>query len=311
MCSEPLERVIVDFGADTSFEKASQKLKEHYGVEISSSVIRAITQKHARNMAEMKNLKAQKNEVHCITGSADGVLVPIVEMNKEKNKNDLRKTRTTCWKESRLALACEKGSVTPVYAATMGSKDDAGEKLNQCVKHIGMGNKTSVHIVADGAPWIEEQVEKLFGDQANFLIDFYHMSQYLAEASKCCCPDSSEEWLKSSQNDMKKNKKEKVLSLLRKHTKECSMGKSCPAKKCLNYLEKRIIHLDYQSALEQGLPIGSGAIESGNRHVIQQRLKIPGAWWKKENAEVMLNLRTLRANGDWESYWLNKNKGVI
>ena len=52
-----------------------------------------------------------------------------------------------------------------------------------------------------------------------------------------------------------------------------------------------------------GLPIGSGEIESAHRYVIQIRLKIAGAWWKIENAEKMLALRVMRANGDWEKYW--------
>ena len=51
------------------------------------------------------------------------------------------------------------------------------------------------------------------------------------------------------------------------------------------------------------MPIGSGEIESAHRHVIQQRLKIPGAWWKPDNAHKMLALRVARANGQWNEYW--------
>ena len=49
--------------------------------------------------------------------------------------------------------------------------------------------------------------------------------------------------------------------------------------------------------------IGSGEIKSAHCYVIQHRLKIAGAWWKIENAEKMLALRVVRANGDWEKYW--------
>jgi len=309
MCSGPLERAIVDFGADSSFEKASKKIKEHYRIEISASIVRAVTQKHARAMAQTKNEKMQKKPTQCIIGSIDGVMVPIVEIDTEKYKGDARKARSAVWKESRLALACKKGSVSPIYAATMGSADDAGDKLDQCVQQTGMDEKTNIHIVADGAPWIEEQVESKFGDQANFLIDFFHVSQYLADASKCCCPENHKEWLENSQTNMKESNTEEVTSLLKTHLEKCPTGEDCPARKCLNYLERRITHLDYKFAIEQDLPIGSGAIESGNRHVIQQRLKIPGAWWKRENAQAMLDLRTLRANGDWDSYWSSKGKG--
>ena len=312
MCSEPLEKAIVDFGADVAFGKVPQKLEEHYGIKIPESTAKRIVYKHAKIMSQGKKdiAKNKKTEARCIFGSADGVMVPIVNVNKDENKTDLRKSRSTCWKEVRLALGCKKGSISPSYAAVIGSTDEAGDILEDCIKREGLGDKTFLHIVADGAPWIEEQVEKHFGSKAKFLIDFYHVSEYLAEAGKCCCPEDPKGWLKSSQDCMKESNIERVFSQLRSHTNEkCPMGKDCPAKKCLNYLEKRVSHLDYKSALEQDLPIGSGAIESGNRHVIQARLKISGAWWKKENVQPMLDLRTLRANGDWNLYWQDKRLG--
>ncbi|MGI9106596.1 MAG: ISKra4-like element ISTvi1 family transposase, partial [Pyrinomonadaceae bacterium] len=69
------------------------------------------------------------------------------------------------------------------------------------------------------------------------------------------------------------------------------------------YLRARLDYLDYAGARERGLPIGSGEIESGNRSVLQARLKISGAWWRAENAEKMMALRVTRANGEWQSYW--------
>ena len=44
-------------------------------------------------------------------------------------------------------------------------------------------------------------------------------------------------------------------------------------------------------------------MESGHRHVIRQRLKLAGCWWKENNAEAMLGLRVARANQLWNSYW--------
>lgn len=63
--------------------------------------------------------------------------------------------------------------------------------------------------------------------------------------------------------------------------------------------------LGYKAALDQDLPIGSGRVESGNRSVIQRRLKLPGAWWLKRNAEGMLAFRVIRANGLLDNYWQN------
>jgi len=57
------------------------------------------------------------------------------------------------------------------------------------------------------------------------------------------------------------------------------------------------------NAIENDLPIGSGQIESAHRYVIQSRLKLTGAWWRKDIADNMLSLRTLRVNNMWEEYW--------
>ncbi len=72
-------------------------------------------------------------------------------------------------------------------------------------------------------------------------------------------------------------------------------------------VEKFKEHFKYKEALTKELPIGSGEIESGNRSVVQTRLKIPGAWWKPETAKWMLALRCMRMNGDWERYWCRIN----
>ena len=81
-----------------------------------------------------------------------------------------------------------------------------------------------------------------------------------------------------------------------------------PVQACYRYISNRPGQFDYRSALEAGLPIGSGEVESGHRYVIQDRLKIAGAWWKQDNAEKMLALRVVRANNDWEAYWQNPRK---
>ncbi|MDM8539689.1 hypothetical protein QUF90_01240 [Desulfococcaceae bacterium HSG9] len=55
--------------------------------------------------------------------------------------------------------------------------------------------------------------------------------------------------------------------------------------------------------IENDLPIGSGEVESAHRYVIQDRLKIAGAWWKENNAGYMSALKTLRADDNWEDCW--------
>lgn len=69
------------------------------------------------------------------------------------------------------------------------------------------------------------------------------------------------------------------------------------------YLSNRLDCLDYSRALEQGLPIGSGMIESGHRHVLQARLKKASTAWLQDHADQIAHLRVLRANQQWASLW--------
>lgn len=58
--------------------------------------------------------------------------------------------------------------------------------------------------------------------------------------------------------------------------------------------------MDYKKYLHIGCGIiGSGAIESAHRTVVQKRLKLSGQRWSKKGAQNMLNLRVTQMNGQW------------
>ena len=108
-----------------------QKLKEHYGIERSSSTVRKITLDHAYVMLEQQKhpkipLKTSRNQT--IIGEIDGFRVLVMIANEEEK--DQRKGKALCWKEARLALAHEVGSTSPKFSALFdGSTDDAGQSL--------------------------------------------------------------------------------------------------------------------------------------------------------------------------------------
>ena len=79
--------------------------------------------------------------------------------------------------------------------------------------------------------------------------------------------------------------------------------KDAPVRACYRYINNRPKQLDYRSAQNQGLPIGSGEVESAHRYVLQKRLKIAGAWWDIDQAKSMIALRVKRANQLWDQYW--------
>lgn len=314
-CSLPLQRRIADFGAERSGREAAQALAEHYGIEVPLYSVEVVTRRVARQTVAF-NLQQPAGE--CIARTQvvelDGSMVPIVEFATEEQvadpqaKADKRKRRRCQWNEVRLCTAHAVGRAESRYGACAGAALEAGCMMSLTAKQCGMDENTRIHGIADGAPWIVEQYEKQFGTQATFLIDFYHLCEYLsAAAHRCASQDQKEIWLKRQKDRLCENNYGAVIAELVGHLEIDSIAdEEAPVRKCWRYLTNRRAHLDYQGALEKELPIGSGEVESAHRHVIQRRLKLPGAWWSKENASNMVQLRVTRANGEWSQFWEKK-----
>lgn len=306
-----LQRVLTDFGADHSFAQAIAKVKEHYLIEVPASAARLYTQKHAAHIQQRQPATASlpKGGVAQVIAETDGCMIPLVKI-AAKGPKDRRKRRLLDWQEARLSLAYQAGSLAKHYQATRREVEVAGAQLLACAQQAGAGQKSRIHCVGDGAAWIVRQVAERFGEQGGYLIDFYHVSEYLAKAAEAIT-SKPQEWRRRQQERLKRNQVGKVLEELTPHLEEeADEDGQSPVRACWRYLNNRLSNLDYKGAIAGGLPIGSGEIESGNRSVIQARLKRSGAWWREDNAEAMLGLRTLRASGQWESYWDDLRQAV-
>ena len=159
---------------------------------------------------------------------------------------------------------------------------------------------TKLYGVGDGAKWIVEQLERIAGFQYWYTIDLYHLCEYLALAVSSWSQEAKEE-VKQIKERLKSGQIHDVLGELKKRAKEMEDHEGL--RKCIRYIENRPGQFEYREALANDLPVGSGKIESSHRHVIQSRLKKAGAWWTRENASAMAELRVLRANGHWSDLW--------
>ena len=59
-------------------------------------------------------------------------------------------------------------------------------------------------------------------------------------------------------------------------------------------------HMQYPTCLAQGWPMGSGAVESGNKVVVEARLKGAGMHWARANVNPMVALRNAICSERWE-----------
>jgi len=303
--SRRLDRALTDFGSEHSFRHAAARVLEHYGFEINASAVREATLQNAQRASQFLQKEYEQPfrvlpaaGVEQVVAEADGSMICTVAAGPRQGKKPRE------WKEIRLTAAQALGSAQTFYAATFGEVDEVGRRWGHCTRAAGWGLNSQIHALGDGAEWICLQTAEVFGAQGTFLCDYYHVSEYLAEAAPTCRAKAPDQWRRTQQARLKRGALDKVIDALAEHLEPLGTPEAeAPVTNAHRYLDNRTDCLDYPRALRLGLPIGSGMIESGHRHVLQARLKKPGAAWLLTNADRIANLRVLRANGQWFSLW--------
>ncbi len=241
---------------------------------------------------------------------------------KEARPSDKRKLRDCQWKEIRLCITRVPESIETYYGIAQGEPHIIGCMMLENAKHKGLKENTYIHAISDGAPWIADQYEEQFGANHRFHVDIYHLYEYLAKAVNSTELEKAQrkEWLEKQKQNLRASEIETVLEQLEKlkknrDPKQPKKAATKPEEEkeekeeietAINYIRARTGQFEYKEALEKKLPIGSGEVESGHRHILQKRLKIPGAWWRLATAEAMGQLRAMRANNRWPEFWEKK-----
>jgi len=318
-----LQRRIADFAAERSFQNTATALREHYNIEVPVYTIDKATAGIAR---EAKHFNSQApgdiRPAATLISEVDGSMLPVVSFrdeaaqpdqanssNRAGKRPDRRKLRQCHWKELRVSTVSVPGGVETWYGVALGEPMSVGCMMWDCCKFKGMDEATHIHAVADGADWIANQYEMQFGTRCTFLVDFYHVCEYLAAAVNST-PMGLEErnrWLETQKQALRESDLRAVIAALESLAAQAGDEEAnAPVSTAMAYLAKRAHQLDYQDAIARKLPIGSGEVESAHRHILQKRLKIPGAWWRLERAEEMAQLRAMRANQRWDDFWQAK-----
>jgi hypothetical protein len=162
------------------------------------------------------------------------------------------------------------------------------------------------------AAWHRNQFEEQFSAQASrsLCADFYHTLEYISDAGRCLhlSAEQRRQWLAVQASRLKNGERDAIVGALAGHrctaggTCVTTDGGECAVKAARRYLRKFGQYMDYPHFRQEGLPIGSGAVEGRIRHLVRRRLDIPGDW-REENLHPLLALISIRESGLWESFW--------
>jgi hypothetical protein len=236
------------------------------------------------------------------------------QKGRGKSKTQKRRYRTD-WREPKLIIIFEmdaqgrmKKGTKPIIDGTFQGPDEILEVLAMRLHQVGASQAEVVAFRADGAPWIWERLEwvtKRLGlkkRQVSYGLDWCHAVHHVSLALESLVPEDERprvfkklrKWLKLGQ--WQKVVRELIDLMLAK-----GLDENASVWTEINYLERHgeAGRLAYATFRRRKLPVGSGAIESAIRRVINLRLKGNSIFWKVENAEGMLVLRGLVLSRRW------------
>ncbi|HEX6482141.1 MAG TPA: hypothetical protein VF043_25130 [Ktedonobacteraceae bacterium] len=136
------------------------------------------------------------------------------------------------------------------------------------------------------------------------ILDFAHAAQYVSEIEQLLRSAGAAlpaEWLRDQLHQLKHHGPAAVLATLR--TLQSAHPAVEQVAEKLAYLQKREAQMQYPRYQQQDWPIGSGIVESGNKVVMQERMKRAGMHWAPAHVNPMLALRTAERNRRWDEAW--------
>jgi hypothetical protein len=309
-----------------SYSGAQKFLNQHTRIRVNADTIRYVANHIGKLVFEHDQSEADKawnllqsgkfqfpetKKPDVLYIEVDGAMLHTRKSQEEKASEE-NKNRST-WMENKLGMVFSSDHFESWYNKDGGRECKIGKReyitflgaAEEFKKHLwavalrnGYGSYGTTVFISDGATWLRNMKDELFPD-AQQILDFYHLKEntyrffqliynndenkYKPLAEKCC------ELLRTS-------KAQEALKLIG------GLGKRLLSKSTFNlvgYINNNLDNIDYASYRENGWFIGSGAIESGNKSVLQQRLKQPGMRWNRTTGQYILSLMAKSKSKLW------------
>jgi hypothetical protein len=301
-----------------SFDEGAETIKKFLGfmgVETSASQIRIITEENGKKVFEKEISEAEeiyakpekyipylldKDKKNAATYTLmDGSQVNTRVKDKEgKSWKEMKLVEGFCDKDIQKRKNGDSIIVKKQYGTFLGGVESFKKVVLKVAAETGYGIYKKHVVLGDGAAWIWNMSKELFPDAIEIL-DFYHVIENTYEYAKMLYPNNDKKrmcWINKVLTMLEKGKEEEAIQYVN-NFKMAEVPKGIV--NLPKYLENNKMRIKYKEFKEAGYYIGSGAIESGNKTVIQQRMKQAGMRWNVKDGQYIAVLRAKYKSNLW------------
>ena len=286
------------------------------GVALDTKTIRTIAYRYAARARLVQQVERTVFE-DTVAGrrvviSSDGGRLRLRESKRGPKTQKGRGRYTGAWREPKVLIVYvvnaegkREASFAPFIDATLKGPDAVFALLRAYLQRLEITQADQVLFLADGAPWIWKRVPLLVqalglaAEQVHELLDFYHAVQRLGQVAALRKDWSAKvrtRWCTQQRHLLLQGQVAEVIIALRDL---CRGRHSKAIRRHREYFIKNQRRMAYAQLMALKLPIGSGAIESTVRRVVNLRLKGPSLFWCRASAEAILLLRSYYKAGRW------------
>lgn len=298
-----------------SYQAAEEAIEKSLGISVNDDTIRLVTNyigrlvflEDCRRAEETMTEYDAGNLSYCRTKEGTIYIEVDGAALNTRHKNDEGST----WRENKLGVMFStdyihfwknkrKERVHQIqqreYISYVGGVEEFKKHVFTCAVRNGYGSYKNAVILSDGAAWIANMAEELFPD-AQHILDYFHLCENVHSFGRIKFRMDEEKyrsWSKEICEKLKAGKWKEVLENLDPEERY---------ENCVNlyhYICTNQEHINYPEYESKGYFIGSGAIESGNKVVLQKRLKQAGMRWEPETAQYILTLKSKQESNLWE-----------
>lgn len=296
-------------------------IKEVHNISVHAGQAAITLRRRELELFRQDKLAAADGQGKRFGAMIDGGRVKLRKTTRRQKGRGQTKTQKrrfqTVWREVKQIIVFEmdeqgrmKKGTQPIFDGTFQGPNEAMEVLAMRLHQVGAGAAAVVAFRCDGAPWIWDRlawVQKRLGlsdKQVSLGLDWCHAVHHVSLALEPVLPGAERKRVyKKLRKWLKAGRWQKVVDELIRLATAAKQPEGAAVWTAIGYLGRHGEdgHLDYATYWRRRLPLGSGAIESAIRRVINLRLKGNSIFWDEENAEGMLQIRGLVLAGRWNT----------